>query len=335
MNPSPAEEWRIATAIRRATSHLNAARVELALKRLEKASRKANFNPNQPRVPAGNPDGGQWTDGGGDVGRPSLGTSDPRVLSDVTPDPDWIPGAQYAQNRPPRAQFPGATPGQNARLAAAELRQLSAIRRIREIDANWQPRTASATAPGSIEGAIAHAEARAIEAETRLRALVRQPHNRLLEAYRESNATPDLFGGGWSRERHTVAVATPEEQLFFGMNSNAPTYTGRDRTKASQTIDLMLEQFPRVINRRNIGSKPNDALYHAESTILLRMKEAFGGTLAGRTFRVTVDREMCSSCVEVLPRLGVHLGDPRVSYYDNVGLQGIMQHSRWLFLRPR
>lgn len=26
------------------------------------------FNPNQPRVPAGNPDGGQWTDGGGSGG---------------------------------------------------------------------------------------------------------------------------------------------------------------------------------------------------------------------------------------------------------------------------
>jgi hypothetical protein len=26
--------------------------------------RKANFNPDQPRVPAGNPDGGQWTDDG-------------------------------------------------------------------------------------------------------------------------------------------------------------------------------------------------------------------------------------------------------------------------------
>ena len=25
---------------------------------------KAGFNPNQPRLPAGNPDGGQWTDGG-------------------------------------------------------------------------------------------------------------------------------------------------------------------------------------------------------------------------------------------------------------------------------
>lgn len=28
--------------------------------------RKANFDPNQPRVPAGNPDGGQWTDVGGE-----------------------------------------------------------------------------------------------------------------------------------------------------------------------------------------------------------------------------------------------------------------------------
>ncbi|OPH83518.1 hypothetical protein [Nitrobacter vulgaris] len=25
------------------------------------------FNPDQPRVPAGNPDGGQWTDGGGGI----------------------------------------------------------------------------------------------------------------------------------------------------------------------------------------------------------------------------------------------------------------------------
>lgn len=28
------------------------------------------FNPNQPRVPAGSPDGGQWTDGGGSPGSP-------------------------------------------------------------------------------------------------------------------------------------------------------------------------------------------------------------------------------------------------------------------------
>ena len=30
--------------------------------------RKGGFNPNQPRVPRGNPTGGQWTDGGGGGG---------------------------------------------------------------------------------------------------------------------------------------------------------------------------------------------------------------------------------------------------------------------------
>jgi hypothetical protein len=34
--------------------------VETKLHQLESAL-KANFDPNQPRVPAGNPDGGQWT----------------------------------------------------------------------------------------------------------------------------------------------------------------------------------------------------------------------------------------------------------------------------------
>ena len=34
------------------------------------------YNPGQPRVPAGNPDGGQWTDGGGPAG-PRPRTSKP------------------------------------------------------------------------------------------------------------------------------------------------------------------------------------------------------------------------------------------------------------------
>jgi hypothetical protein len=49
---------------------------------------KANFKPSQPRVPAGNPDGGQWT---------GTGTPTQTVLSDEQPDP-VRPGAQYAQN---------------------------------------------------------------------------------------------------------------------------------------------------------------------------------------------------------------------------------------------
>ena len=41
-----------------------ATRFEIALARHDRAL-KAGFNPNEPRVPRGNPDGGQWTDGGG------------------------------------------------------------------------------------------------------------------------------------------------------------------------------------------------------------------------------------------------------------------------------
>ncbi len=51
--------------------------------------RKANFNPNEPRVPAGNLDGGQWTNDGG------TSADDSRILSDA-PNTGWLPGAQYA-----------------------------------------------------------------------------------------------------------------------------------------------------------------------------------------------------------------------------------------------
>jgi hypothetical protein len=60
------------------------------LRRYAETCRKGGFNPDQPRVPAGNPDGGQWTSGGG---------NDPRVLSDATPDNEWSPGAQYAASK--------------------------------------------------------------------------------------------------------------------------------------------------------------------------------------------------------------------------------------------
>ena len=54
---------------------------------------RSHFNPDQPRVPAGHPDGGQWTN----EGKPEA-TSEPRVISDATPDNAWEPGARYAQN---------------------------------------------------------------------------------------------------------------------------------------------------------------------------------------------------------------------------------------------
>lgn len=51
------------------------------------------YNPAQPRVPAGHPDGGQWTSG--DWGG-AANASSRQVLSDATPDDAWKPGVRYA-----------------------------------------------------------------------------------------------------------------------------------------------------------------------------------------------------------------------------------------------
>jgi hypothetical protein len=67
-------------------------KVELMLRRL-----RHKYSPDQPRVPAGNRDGGQWTSGGG------AGRNDPRIISDATPDNMFKPGARLAQNDPSRS----------------------------------------------------------------------------------------------------------------------------------------------------------------------------------------------------------------------------------------
>lgn len=54
---------RLATGLRQATSGLAELRLQIAAGRLFEALLK--FDPNQPRVPAGTPEGGQWTTTGG------------------------------------------------------------------------------------------------------------------------------------------------------------------------------------------------------------------------------------------------------------------------------
>ncbi len=181
-------EWQL--ALHRAQLQHAQLRHEWALLRNELLGKSWE---DQPRVPPGSPEGGQWTS--------SEGQNEPRILSDATPD-RIKPGDQLAQRQPPRGPFPGPTPAQNARLAVTQMRADAAIRRVQEIDPNWRPRETSLTVPNSIEGDIARAEARTEAAETRLRELARESHGKLLEAYRENNATPDLFRHPWSRENH-------------------------------------------------------------------------------------------------------------------------------------
>jgi hypothetical protein len=140
-------------------------KVELMLARLRR-----KYSPDQPRVPAGHRDGGQWARGGG------AGRNDPRVVSDATPDP-VRPGAQYAQGRG-RGTIPvridgrtvEAEPGQAARLEATENMAQSALRRVRELDPAWAP---TPSFQESVEGAIARAEAQTREAQARLDVLDR------------------------------------------------------------------------------------------------------------------------------------------------------------------
>jgi hypothetical protein len=59
-------------SLRRLSYHAAALDVLLAGRRIQRLLRKANFHPDEPRVPAGNPDGGQWTTvGGGSYRLPS------------------------------------------------------------------------------------------------------------------------------------------------------------------------------------------------------------------------------------------------------------------------
>jgi hypothetical protein len=160
---SHARMQRLLSGSQAALRHALAFRHMGALHRI--ALRHSHFNANQPRVPAGNPDGGQWTTA--DSGR----GNDARVMSDATPDNDWKPGRQYATKRRGRGSVPEAEPGQVARLAVAEARAQDAIRRVREVDPNWRPKP-SAYGTG-IESEIRKANDLAGEAQARIAELGR------------------------------------------------------------------------------------------------------------------------------------------------------------------
>jgi Bacterial toxin 44 len=109
------EEWERHCDIRRVRWHLAAWRVQLAFGRYIRALK---YNPDQPRVPAGSPDGRQWTSEG--IGpSANIGLNDPRIISDVTPGNVAIPGARYAQNTVTTKIPPGVSVDQNIKEAAA------------------------------------------------------------------------------------------------------------------------------------------------------------------------------------------------------------------------
>jgi hypothetical protein len=153
-----------------------------------------------------------------------------------------------------------------------------------------------------------------------------------IDAYRTINNGPDLFGRPmWPQNDGTVAVGKVDGQIYFGVNSDAPGYSGADRNRATATRDDLINKYPDTMERTDIGWIPNDGLFHAESTILLRAANDSGGSLANRSIEIQVDRPVCYSCSKVLTKRGLELGDPYVVYVErDTGLRNEMWHGKWL-----
>jgi hypothetical protein len=240
--PSERRQRYVASG-RRSDWLLAALRVKLALLRFEELHRKAGFNPDQPRVPAGNPDGGQWTgDGGGSV---------------------------------------------RIRLAASD-----------------KPRLDRGT----------------------MAAIAVQLAKRIVDAYRSENGLWDLF----QSRIGTVTYTHIDGENIFGANSTSPTFLSADFAAAERVRDALIEKYPVVMNTENIGRRPNNAVFHAEATVLLRAANAHGGTLVGRTLEVFSDRAICDSCKVVLPLIGRELGNPTVTFVGPSGSTKTMRNGAWI-----
>ncbi|HYW64576.1 MAG TPA: hypothetical protein VE865_15395 [Bradyrhizobium sp.] len=250
--------------------------------------------------------------------------------------------------------FPAASAGQQSRIDQAIARSETALTQIRPYDPDWQPREQSLTSPGSVEGAIARLEARATETETRLDqlrtgiggnrgpALDPSPHVPLsprvfdggawIDAYRTINNAPDLFGRpAWPQNDGAVTAGKIDGKVYFGVNSTAPGYSDADWNTARTTRDNLINKYPESMDKTNIGWTPNDSLFHAESTILLRAAKDSGGSLANRSIEIYVDQKVCDSCGKILTKLGLELGDPYVAFIErDTGLRNEMWHGKWL-----
>jgi hypothetical protein len=189
-------------------------------------ARKAGFNPNQPRVPRGNPEGGQWTRVGG-----GSGTSAGRFGGRYAP----ARPAQLVSSRPRGSgrvlvggRLVEATPAQQARLTVSEARARAAERRVREVDPNWRP---TPSLHESVEGAIAANERIVREAEARLAGHGR----RVVDSARYAN---ELFLPGGqpvgsrlrgTKERTRTVSKSEMENLISRLNVSDPvSLPGRD-----------------------------------------------------------------------------------------------------------
>ena len=146
------------------------------------------------------------------------------------------------------------------------------------------------------------------------------------EAYRSANRLRDLFG----RNIGTLAYTELNGKGIYGVNSTVGTYEASDRAAADKMRDVLIKDFPDYFDKDNIGRAPNNAVYHAETTALLRAARENGGTLKGQELDVHVDSKMCPNCEFILPYVGLELDNPTVTFVGPRGARKTMRDGRWL-----
>ncbi|HEY8564723.1 MAG TPA: hypothetical protein VIL65_04430 [Beijerinckiaceae bacterium] len=140
------------------------ARIELDVLRL-RVRLLRRYDPNQPRVPAGSPEGGRWTDGGGGQPREDYAQLRPRR----------VPGLRVINGRGHQL-----TAGQETRLVAAEAEARSLTREVQRRDPDWRPPAAVYSDP---EGLIRANQLTAQQARLRLQELgASEPRQRSFQA---------------------------------------------------------------------------------------------------------------------------------------------------------
>ena len=221
----------------------------------------------------------------------------------------------------------------------------TAVNQVRRLEPDWQP---TPSLYGDTVGAIAANRAMQSAAESRLRfqESVRMGHNGppsshdpasnsidpgiSLDSFRAMTGMPDLGGlPARAKSDGTVAKADIGGAVVFGVNSDAPGYTMFDRLSANAMRDQLIRNNPGLMSTTNIGWKPNDAVYHAEATSLMRWARKLGTSLEGKKIEIAIDRRLCRSCDQVLPRIGLELGDPEVTVIYPNGVHRTMRGGRW------
>lgn len=137
-------------------------RVEIACRRLALLVRKYGYDPSQPRNPRGSEGAGRWTDG------PSNSRDDRIRVAQIGPPRNAPPGLVASRYM---GRVVVGTPAQMTRLMYEDGRAEEAIGRVRQIERNWRPMINRDSWTSTVEGEIADAESRRVEAEARLREL--------------------------------------------------------------------------------------------------------------------------------------------------------------------